>query len=639
MTAPLLDAATGVSRSQGASPGQPGPQAPGLLPVVARRLVLPGRLRKQLHVPDHHVAIVQAEAGPYLLEAGDHSLANWPAPAAGVLLVAAGVLPLDLQWDALPAGDGEPVTLILGAEVVTAEPLRLYEAWLRTGPGPEWPLPADAIAGRLHAVVCEWAAGYAAADLGRPPVQEALVRSTREPLVRELARCGLALAGPALTVRVRSRSSQEAAAEAARSARDLAQNAAMAEALARLETRDMFLDRIATWEAQSGEKLGATTMEALWRQVAPDGLPLAEPVQVAAALADTAEALEAQAADQAAVPLPAGRRFAQMQARLDTPSVALPDTPSHRLDQLYRALRLGAATVGCAWAARSALSNGFATEDLGGLIVEGLGLTVAAVGVGAAAVTYRQAQTRAAPYWKAVQEQMAGLPAAAALAAAREHAQRLYLAADALIIAALAAGALLWLRNAPRTWLVLPVLAFVVAFGLVLAGRGRERAARRQVDELVQTVVHPTLPERRTADDLVRRQVREYLVRSQTNLEEAGGKLFRLGAAGGEASVALRRLRTGPLAELQKEAQAVHYRDARYFASVWAPEEQVTRMLALDDDLLSRARKLALDTEALYAAAADGAAAACGAAATTLDKDINQIRRVLGERSAFIEES
>ena len=51
-----------------------------------------------------------------------------------------------------------------------------------------------------------------------------------------------------------------------------------------------------------------------------------------------------------------------MLARLDAPAAALPDTPSHRLDRLYRALRLGAATVGCAWAARSVFSNGFATR-------------------------------------------------------------------------------------------------------------------------------------------------------------------------------------------------------------------------------------------------------------------------------------
>ena len=110
-------------------------------------------------------------------------------------------------------------------------------------------------------------------------------------------------------------------------------------------------------------------------------------------------------------------------------------------------------------------------------MVEGLGLAVAAVGVGVAAVTYRQAQTRAAPYWLAVQDQMAGLPAAAALAEARAHARRLYLAADALIIAALVAGLLLWLGSAPRGLArASRVLAFVAAFGLVLAGRGRERA-------------------------------------------------------------------------------------------------------------------------------------------------------------------
>ena len=138
-------------------------------------------------------------------------------------------------------------------------------------------------------------------------------------------------------------------------------------------------------------------------------------------------------------------------------------------------------------------------------------------------------------------------------------------------------------------------------------------------------------------DDLVRRRVREYLERAHTNREEAGGKLFRLGPAGQEVSATLRLLRTGPLARLQEEAQMVHYRDAAYFNTVWVPDAQVTQMLDLDDDLLRRAQGLALNSEALYAAGADGDAAACAMMAPALDRDINQLRRVLGERSAFIE--
>lgn len=639
MTASLFDAAAGVAGArETAATSRPMPTA-GALPLIARRPALPGRLRKQLRVPDRHVAIALAEAGPTTLGPGDHALPNWPAPAPEVILLDAGPLPLDLQWDALPAGDGEPVTLIVSAEAVVADPLRLHAAWLRLNPGPEWPLPADLLAGRLHTVACEWAAGYAATDLGRPQVQDAVVRALREPLARELGRYGLALAGPALAAKVVGRAAREAAVAAARSARDLAQDAAMAEGLAQLETRDMFLDRIAAWEAQTGEKLSATTVETLWRQVAPDGLPLSEPAQVATALTEAAEELEAQAAGQEATALPAERRFAQMQARLDAPVAPLPDTPSHRLDRLYRSLRLGAATVGCAWAARSVFSHGFAGDDVAGFVVEGVGLAAAAVGVGVAAVTYRQAQTRAAPYWLAVQDWMAGLPAGALLTEARAQARRYYLAADALIIAALVSGLLFWLGSLPPAALVIPLLAFVAAFGLALAGRGRERQARRQVDALTETGSRPALPERRTVDDLVRRQVRAHLDRAHTNLEEAGGKLFRLGPAGQEVSATLRLLRTGPLARLQEEAQVVHYRDAAYFNTVWAPDAHVAQMLDLDDDLLGRARKLALDSEALYAASADGDAAACATAAPALDKDINQLRRVFGERSAFIEES
>ena len=603
-------------------------------PLLARRLALPGRLRKRLRVPERHVAIVLAEAGPYTLGPGDHSLPNWPAPAPEVILADVGPLPLELQWDALPAGDGEPVTLRVSLDVAASDPLRLHQAWLRLSPGPEWGLPADAVAGRLHEAVAAWAGRYAAADLHRRPAQDELARELRQPLAAELARYGLTAATPALNIRCLTESQRAAMAAAARRARELAQDARMADALAQLESRDMFLDRMAAWAERTGEPLDDATLELLWQRVAPDGLPLRRPEAVRESLAQAATEMEATAA--APAPLPAGRRFEQQLARLEAPAIPLPDTPSHRLDRLYRGLRLGAATVGVAWALRAVFSQGFDPNNLPGLLLEGLGLVVAVVGVAAAAVTYRHAQAQAAPYWKVIQDQISGLPAGARLAAARARARYINLTADALILLALVAGTLLWLNRQPPALLALPIVAFLVAIALALAARRGEQAARRQVDALTAHVIRPTLPQRRTADDLLRRRVSEYLKRVETNLDDAGARLFRLNTVGQELAADLRRLRTGPLARLQEETRDVHYRDARYFASTWVPDEQVARMLELDDELLRRAQKLALDTEALYAASVDGDIGACARARDALDKDINQLRRVLGERSAFI---
>ncbi len=607
---------------------------PSPLTILARRLSLPGRLRKQFRVPDRHIAIVLADAGPYTLGPGEHSLPNWPAPAPEVILVDTGPLPLELQWDALPAGDGEPVTLRVDLDVMVSDPLRLQQAWLRLSPGPEWNLPADAVAGRLYEAVATWAGRYAGADLSRRPAHDELARELRQPLAAELARYGLTAATPALNIRCLTESQRAAMAAAARRVQELAQDARIAEALGQLETRDMFLDRMAAWAEQTGEPLDDATLELLWRRVAPDGLPLQRPEAVQESLAQAAAEIKATAT--APEPLPAGRRLEQQLARLEAPTVPLPDTPSDRLNRLYRGLRLGAATVGVAWALRAVFSQGFDPDNLSGLLLEGLGLTVAAVGVAAAAVTYRKAQMQAAPYWKVMQDQISGLPAGVRLAAARARARRIYLAADALILLALVAGTLLWLNRQPPALLALPIAAFLIAIVLVLAARRGEQSARRQVDALVVQAVRPTLPQRRTADDLVRRRVSEYLKRVETNLEETGARLFRLSAAGQELATELRRLRTGPLARLQEETRDVHYRDAHYFANTWVPDEQVTRMLDLDDDLLRRAQKLALDTEALYAAGVDGDIGACARARDALDKDINQLRRVLGERSAFI---
>lgn len=630
MIASLVSAAPEVPVAQGRPANLPQPGAADTLPVVARRPVPPGRLRKQLRVPDRHVAIVLAATGPYTLGPGDHSLANWPAPAPEVILADIGPLPLDLQWDALPAGDGEPVTLTASLQVTVADPLRLYETWLRTSTGPEWPLPADAVAGRLHEPVSQWAARYAAADLNRRPAQDDLVQELRKLLAPELARYGLVPATPALTIRCLTQTNREALAEAARRSRELALDARMADALAQLETRDMFLDQMAAWGERTGEPLDNATLEMLWQRVAPDGLPLHRAEAVSASLAQGAVEMEAAAA--AATPLPTERRFDQQLARLGAPVATLPDTPSDTLNRLYRGLRLGAATVGVAWALRAVFSHGFDPNNLAGLLLEGLGLVVAVVGVAAAAVTYRQVQSQAAPYWKVIQDQIAGLPAGVKLAAARARARRINLAADALILVALVAGLLLWLGRQPRALLALPVLAFMLAFALVLAARRGEQAARRQVDALIAQVVRPTLPERRTADDLLRRRVREYLERAQTNLAEAQNKLYTELVA-----VTIRQCRDS-LKKAQEETQKVHYWDAQYFANVWVPDEQVTRMLELDDDLLRRAQKLASGAKDLNKAS--GASVpdipACDEATRVLCNEVIEFRDVLSERSAFI---
>ncbi len=630
MTAQLDGAASEGPVARGTPAAAHRLQAATTLPAVARRRALPGRLRKRLRVPDRHVAIVLAGAGPYTLGPGDHNLANWPVPAPEVILVDADTLPFDMQWDALPAGDDEPVTLTASLAVTVADPLRLYEIWLRTSPGSEWPLPADAVAGRLHEPVSQWAARYAAPDLNRRSAQDDLVQELRKLLAPELTRFGLVAATPALIIRCLTQANRAAMAEAARRSRELALDARMADALAQLETRDMFLDQMAAWGERTGEPLDNATLELLWQRVAPDGLPLRRAEAVSASLVQGAEEMEAASAG---TPLPAERRFDQQLARLDAPVATLPDTPSDTLNRLYRGLRLGAATVGVAWALRAVFSHGFDPNNLAGLLLEGLGLVVAVVGVAAAAVTYRQVQSQAAPYWKVIQDQIAGLPAGVKLAAARARARRINLAADALILVALVAGLLLWLGRQPRALLALPVLAFVIAFALVLAARRGEQAARRQVDALISQVVRPTLPERRTADDLLRRRVREYLDRAQTNLEEAQDKLYAQ-----QVAVDIRRIRMDSLKKAQEEAQKVHYRDAQYFANAWVPDEQVTRMLELDDDLLRRAQKLASDAKDLNKAS--GASVpdidACAEATRALCNEVIEFRDVLSERSAFI---
>ncbi len=620
--------------------------------LLARRLTLPGWLRKVLSVPEQHTALVLAKSGPYTLGPGRHTLANWPVPAPDVMLIETGSLPLELQIEALPTGDDETAALVAELEVTVADPLRLNDMWLRLSPGPEWLLPADAVAGRLYEMAAEQVGRYESGDLRRPVVRENIARELRPSLETQLARYGLRMATPSLSVRVVTLADRQAAAQAARAAREMARDARMTEALARLDSRDMFLDRIASWQARTGETLDKGTVELLWKQIAPGGLPLSEPGEVQQALDEGAAALETTAKAEQLSP---ERRLTQMLTRLDAPAQPQPDSPSRQLNQLYHVLRLGVAGLGAGWALYGAASNGFQGSNVMDVLLEGLGLLVAMVGMGAALLTYRRAVNQANPYWQHIQDQIAHLPASAALARARERRRRLYLIADGLILLGLVLGLLLWLgerghiqltflsalpgmalNEQNRILFTIPVVLFVVAFILVLTAHAGERHAQQQAEALLGQTAGSGPALRHTADDLVRRQVREYLDRVKTNLEETGRRLFRLGPAGQNLSVDLRQLRMGPLAACQAETQTVHERDARYFATALVPPVQLARMLDLDEELLHRSRQLALASEALYAAGVDGDPSRCVPAIAELDKNLNQLRRVLGERAAFI---
>jgi hypothetical protein len=459
-------------------------------------------------------------------------------------------------------------------------------------------------------------------------------------LTAALGRFGLALAAPALEIRCLSQADRAAALTAARAARELAQDHRLEEAFDHLADRDIFFDRIRAWEARTGEKLDDETIAALWREAAPDGLPLPKSDALEAAqsvLEQRAEAIEAAVQVE---PLPAPQQFAQFSASLEAPMTPLPDAPSERLDMLYRGLRLVAAVAGSGWALYVLLSGGLDGRSVAVAVLEALGFLVASVGLGAAWVTTGQARQQAAPYWAALQARAAGYPAALGLEATRLRNRRLIYAADGLILLSLLASVIVLLGGREPRWLAIPAVLFALAAGLVLVARSREHQTRREAQTLLtQATTGVSLPARRTADDLLRRRMREYLGRGQTNLEDAGKVLFRAGPAGQEVSVALRRLRTGALTACQAEVQDVQYRDTRYFASVWAPDDQVAQMLELDNDLLRRTQKLALDSEALYCSGRDGDIATCDRWAAGLDKDVNQLRRVLGERAAFIGET
>ena len=136
------------------------------LPVVARRLALPGRLRKQLHVPERHVAIVPGRGRAVHVGAGRSHPGQLARARAG------GHPRQRRSAAARPAVGRAARGRRRAGDAGRSTPRSSWPSrcgCTRPGcgpsPGPEWPLPADAIAGRLHDV-----AGEGAAQLrgGRP---------------------------------------------------------------------------------------------------------------------------------------------------------------------------------------------------------------------------------------------------------------------------------------------------------------------------------------------------------------------------------------------------------------------------------------------------------------------------------------
>ncbi|MGB4975590.1 MAG: hypothetical protein WBR35_02520, partial [Anaerolineae bacterium] len=318
---------------------------------------------------------------------------------------------------------------------------------------------------------------------------------------------------------------------------------------------------------------------------------------------------------------------------LPPPPVAPPDP----INRLYWAVRLVTAVVGCGWAVYKLTSTGVDNMTLVEILREGIGLLLAVIGVSLAWITSAHKARQTAPYWSQVQTQMADSDAGANLAQAQARNERMRLAADTLIVIAISAALLLWLLTDTPIIYIVPVVLFLAVIAVVLlASRADRRLYRRADGLLLATYSGPSLPKRRTMDSLVRRQVQEYLKRVASNMADMIGRLYRGSRAGQEAATQLRRLQVGALCTLQEEARMVHYRDARYFASAVVPEAHLARMLDLDEDLLRRAQTLALDSEQMYAESVDGNVTNIMDAMAKLDKNINQLRRVLGERSAFI---
>lgn len=262
---------------------------------------LPGRLRKQLIVPAHQVALVGGAGRQLrLLKPGAHtvagpwSLLNGQALAATYVLLPATPLSLRVTVTRL-AGDGEPANVRFLVEARIARPVPFYAAFLeRTGRVSTLDLQA-ALAGRAEDILAPLMRDYAAEDLSVK--RDGLLKALRERLPAAGSSLGLDLsridnlaAIPALDLVEEARRIAEVENELRRVAQDramdsLAGAAQMQEFVRQIEA-EFGLPGLAEAVSQAGEDPGEVSR----------ALREAAESRVATAAARQAELLSAEAA-------------------------------------------------------------------------------------------------------------------------------------------------------------------------------------------------------------------------------------------------------------------------------------------------------------------------------------------------------
>ena len=184
-------------------------------------------------------------------------------------------------------------------------------------------------------------------------------------------------------------------------------------------------------------------------------------------------------------------------------------------------------------------------------------------------------------------------------------------------------------------------LLFTVGVGVAtlisdLFIRRRVRQVREEEEHRKRAESRASLRRRREADRLVRARVEAGLKQVADNLEAAWKKSYSQEGALRDLAVQMREVARRAARFGEQDVRTANYHAARYLERDSVPDDQLSAMLDLDEDLLARSQSLAGTAQSLYEQVNAGQVDEARAALAGLENGLNALRNRFTERGAYL---
>lgn len=158
----------------------------------------------------------------------------------------------------------------------------------------------------------------------------------------------------------------------------------------------------------------------------------------------------------------------------------------------------------------------------------------------------------------------------------------------------------------------------------------------REAERRKRAESRASLRRRREADRLVRARIEAGLKQVAGNLEAAWKKAYSQEGSLRDLAVQMREVAREATRFEEQDVRAANYQAARYLSNERVPDDQLSAMLDLDEDLLDRSQSMAATAQTLYEQVNAGQVDEARAALRGLENGLNALRNRFIERGAYL---